>query len=146
MSIFDEMNPFSATPGLDPALEALIYGIEKATTRHKISSAVGDYFDEDDDVLEEGHRLDNAIKRRSLGLPNSTAEFNAENDDSIPLITRGLGWVTQQIPEPGFLRPPTGGDSLSMKLSSGLSSKGFEHGASSAIRRRLPGFLRIFGR
>ncbi len=103
MSIFDHMNPFSDTEGLDPALEALMDHASKLVTRHQVAERGMDWLS--GDVEEEGKRLDNAMKRRALGYPDSSDEYEDSTNYGTPLTLAGLGGAMQRIPEPGFMKP-----------------------------------------
>lgn len=140
MSIFAAFNPFEDVPGVDPGVSALLNQGLRLYQREKIGEkALGAVLgDEDRDLDRESRRLDNALKRRQLGMPMNDSELEDSSDNRTPFFLRALGGAVERIPEPGFLRPK-------MDLGT-FPLRPLAKGIGNVADRSLPGFLRAFRR
>lgn len=135
MSLMSMINPFEDAEGLDPATGAMMNQALRLYQREKLGERAASYLmpNEDQDLDREAKRLDIAMKRRSLGLPQDSQDLEDSENDRTPFIVKALGQGLQKIPDPGFLRPKMGADIFPFRP----FAKGIED-----VSSRIPGFLR----
>ncbi len=93
------------TPGLDPGIAGILNHASKLYTRQMVAQEGLDWATGSGDLDEESKRLDNAMKRRALGYPDTSDEYEDSTNNNSHLFLRTLGSGLQQVPEPGFMKP-----------------------------------------
>lgn len=135
MSMLDLLNPFEDAAGLDPAAGAMMNQALRLYQREKLGEKAAGYFmpDEGQRLQREDQRLDIAVKRRALGLPQDSDDLEEAENERLPFAVKAAGYGLQKIPEPGFLRPKISPDTFPFRP----FVKGIQD-----VAGRVPGFLR----
>jgi hypothetical protein len=98
--------------GLDPSTDRLVIGVlkryEQAQLANKVSSSLLDRLTGRHAYDDENAQLDIALKRRALGLPEDSDDYEDAVNSELPLVAAGFNGALQRIPEPGFLSPKMG--------------------------------------
>lgn len=113
MSVFDQLFGIDEpTTDMERVVDRIArrYGQRKAIDT-AFDAVLGD--DEKDDLAIESQKLDILMKKKALGLPHDSEDYEDASNEEIPFKAKGLMAAfgvrgSQMIPDPSFLKPKTG--------------------------------------